>query len=255
MGWLLFLGMLMGTTGCAVYMPLQGAAPDLHDQHQAEVRASTYLSRWDASAAYSPVRHVLVRGAFGRRSDSTDSTYWRGRQYELAAGTYGSLGDKWLVGGLGGYGRGRSEARFRNDGQLIFLGQPVQHQFNARFHKVFGEAYVLFAASPKTSWGLAARYAQLRFSTLTDVGTPVALRRMNRVEPTLLFRVRLGGSPEAPPPFQLQWAAGYSVSPGYDERTPDPDASRRQLRRGRGYVTMGVGILPHHLVKAAKGQR
>jgi len=246
----LLLLMLLGTTSCAVYMPMQGAAPDIRDQHQVEVRASTFLSRWEASAAYSPLRHVLVRGAFGRRSDSDDSIYWRGHQYEVAAGTYWPLGKQWLVGGLGGYGQVRSQVRYRDDGGLILLGPAEQHQFSMRANKVFGEAYVIHQASDVVSFGATYRTTRLYFDELTDVGVPVDLRRLTRAEPMVFMRVSLGGSATGTDrPIQLQFSVGTSVSAGYSERQPDPDESRRQVRRGRTYVAVGVGILPHRLAK------
>jgi hypothetical protein len=231
---------------------MQGAAPDIRDQHQAEIRASTFLSRWEASGAYSPLRHVLVRGAFGRRSDTDDSTYWRGHQYEAAAGTYWPLGDKWLVGGLGGYGQGRTQARFQNGGQLILpaVVPGKQYEFNVRFNKVFGEAYVLHQISKAFSLGATCRLTQLHFTRLTDQGAAVDLRRLTRFEPMLLLRLGLaGGIVSTERPIQLQLSLGGSLSPGYNDRQPDLDASRRQLLRNRGYVALGVGILPHHLPK------
>jgi len=246
----LLLLMVLSTASCAVYMPMQGAAPDIRDQHQAEIRASTFLSRWEASAAYSPLRHVLVRGAFGRRSDSDDSTYWRGHQYEVAAGTYWPLGEKWLVGGLGGYGQVRSQVRYRDDSGRLFLGPSEQHQFNMRANKVFGEAYVIHQASDVVSFGATYRTTRLYFDELTDVGVPVNLRRLTRAEPMVFMRVGLGGVKEGDRPIQLQFSGGASVSAGYKERRqPDPDDSRRQVRRGRVYVAVGVGILPHRLAK------
>lgn len=247
---LLLLLMLLGTTGCAVYMPMQGAAPDIRGQHQAEIRASTFLSRWEASAAYSPLRHVLVRGAFGRRSDSDDSTYWRGHQYEVAAGTYWPLDEKWLVGGLGGYGQARNQARFQNKEGFIPFSPAGRHQFDVRFNKVFGEAYTLYQASNAVSLGATCRVTQLHFTTLTNVGAPVDLRQLTRVEPMLLMRVGLGvGTKGVERPIQLQFSMGNSFSVSNNQWRSDPNYARRHVQRGRAYVTVGIGILPHRIAR------
>ncbi|WBA41800.1 hypothetical protein [Hymenobacter canadensis] len=243
---LLLLAGIWCLTGCAVYMPMQNAAPDIRAQHESEVRASTFLSRGEASGAYSPLKHVLVRGAFGIRTDSGDSTFWRGRQYELAAGTYWAPRN-WTLGVLGGVGQIRNQTRYRNDGQIIFLGEPVQHEFDVRCNKLFGEAYALYEVSNRFSLGVSCRSTRLYFTQLTDVGQPIDLRQLTRAEPMLLMRFGLGDPYQGRRPVQLQLSVGGSATMGYDERQPDPNYSRRQLRDSRSYVALGVGILPHRL--------
>ena len=93
----LLLGQLLA--GCAVYMPIQCAAPQITDQYQAEISGSTYLNgRYELAGTYSPVRHLLVRAAYSNLPDRTDSTYYRGQQYELAAGTCHWARSGWWVG-------------------------------------------------------------------------------------------------------------------------------------------------------------
>lgn len=238
----------LASSGCAsVYAPMLNAAPDIRAPHEAEIRASTFLSRWEVSGAYSPLRHVLVRGAVGNRADRGDSTYWRARQYELAAGAYWAPRN-WTLGVLGGYGQGLNEARYKNNGASITLfANPVQHQYEAKFQRVFGEAYAVYEVSKRFSLGVACRSTRLYYTSLTDLGVPIDLRQLTRVEPMLLLRFGAGGAWLSPSPVQLQVSVGGSSTMGYGRHRLDADASRRQLRYGRSYMAMGIGILPHRL--------
>ncbi|WP_139252374.1 hypothetical protein [Hymenobacter psychrotolerans] len=206
------------------------------------------MSRWEVSGAYSPLKHVLVRGALGNRSAHGDSSYWRTRQYELTAGAYWAP-RHWTLGVLGGYGRGLNEARYLNDGgPVTIFANPVQHQYEARFRRLFGEAYVVYDVSSRFSLGVACRSTRLYYTTLTDLGTPIDLRQLTRVEPMLLLRFGVGSLLQNAPPVQLQVSVGGSGTMGPGSRHPyDPDGSRRQLRYGRSYVAVGIGILPHRL--------
>jgi hypothetical protein len=245
---LLLIAGIWCLTGCAVYMPMQNAAPDIRARHESEVRASTFLSRWEVSGAYSPLKHVLVRGAFGRRSDDDDSTFWRGRQYELAAGTYWAPRN-WTLGVLGGFGQTRSQARYLNNGQILFFGQSTQREFDVRFNKIFGEAYAVYEVSNRFSLGVSCRSTRLYFTKLTDVGAPIDLRQLTRYEPMLLMRFGLGEPYQDRRPVQLQLSIGGSATMGPGNKFPyDSDYSRRQLRESRSYVALGVGILPHRVV-------
>ncbi len=248
---LIVLGSILSQllAGCAVYMPIQCAAPQIKDKKEAEITGSTYLNgRYDVAAAYSPVRHLLVRAAYSslpRGSD--DSTYYRGHQYEVAAGTYWPLSAQFLVGGLAGFGQARSEARYRNDGGIIFFGQIVQHAFDARYNKLFGEAYGIFQASPTVSFGAAYRVTQVNFTSLTDVGQPLNLNGMTRSEPMFFFRTRLGSGAADSRPVQLQMTLGTSSSFGYNSSTAGPSYPDYQVQKPRGYLTLGVSIFPHCL--------
>ena len=238
--------------GCAVYMPIQGAAPQITDRHQAEITGSTYLNgRCEVAGAYSPVRHLLVRAAYSNLPDRTDSTYYRGQQYELAAGTYWPLGAQWLLGGLGGFGQAQSEARYKGSGGLISIGpnRPIQHVFDAHYNKFFGEVYGILQASETISLGAAYRITRVNFTSLTDAGAPVNLSSMVRSEPMLFFRVRLGSGPAATRPIQLQAAWGTSTSLGYDPSLTAPSSADYQLQQPRGYTTIGISLFPHCLLR------
>ena len=245
-GYCLLLG------GCAVYMPIQCAAPQITDKKQAEVTGSSYLNgRYEMAAAYSPVRHLLLRAAYSSLPrGSNDSSYYRGHQYELGVGTYWPLGTRWLVGGVGGFGQAHSAARYFNDGQVLYLGQnSTRHVFDAHYNKLFGEAYGIFQASETVSFGAAYRITQVNFTSLTDVGLPLALSDMSRSEPMMFFRTRVGNGPTDTRPVQLQLTGGPSSTFGYNSATARYSSADYQLQKPRGYLTLGISVFPHCLLR------
>jgi hypothetical protein len=90
---LLGLGALL-LSGCSVYTPMLGAAPEIRDKGELEATAAWSLTdRLDVGATYSPVRHVLVRAAASTKGplSASDSArkYAQVNQYELGVGTSG----------------------------------------------------------------------------------------------------------------------------------------------------------------------
>lgn len=230
-------------------MPNQCAAPQLTDKKQAEVSLGSYLNgRFELAANYSPVRHLLVRAAANSRpANRNDSSYYAGRQYELAGGTYFPLGQRWLLGGLGGYGWARSHSRYQDGISIIF--KPPQHEFEARYTKVFGEGYVSYQAGEYVSLGAAYRIVRVDFSRLTDLGLPVPVGAMSRGEPMLFLRARLA----ALPALRLNLALGSSTTFGYDERTRySVSSAEAQVLKSRGYLTLGLTLQPHLFPKSIK---
>ena len=241
--------------GCVVYMPVQCAAPQITDRQQGEVTASTYLNgRVEVAGSYSPVRHLLVHAAYSNLTDNArDSVYYRGHQYDVGVGTYWQLSPRWLVGGLGGVGQAHSEAGFSNGGSLLGFGRPVRHELEARYNKVYGEAYGAFQASPTFSLGAAYRVTHVSFTALSDQRAPVDLSRMTRSEPMFFVRVRLGDGPTNTRPVQLQLAWGSSSTFGYDRAKDDMAlGSVAALKQGRGYTTLGISLFPHCLFQKAQ---
>lgn len=230
--------------GCAVYAPMQCAAPAIAGQRQAELSGSTYLTgRVEVAGTYSPFRHVLLRAAYSRRADDTlnrQSRYFLGSQYDVAFGAYGTAGPGWVVGGLAGGGRGQNRAGVSaNDS----LGGIVNRRYDVRFDKVFAEAYATYQVSDKTSLGAACRVTQVSFTRLTERGAPLPLARMARAEPMVYLRVRprLGAADVRP--LQVQWAVGWSSTFGFDERgAAGPIAD---VKQGRGYMTLTASVFPH----------
>ena len=239
------LGVLL--TSCSVYAPLQPSAPMLHDKGQAEVTGSVYLSsRLEGSVAYSPARHVLVRAAGGLQPDKRKDTYFRIQQVEVGAGTYRALSERWLVGGLGGYGRGQSSRRFtRTDEQRFALDTITTYAYAARFHKIFGEAFVAYEDDGFTM-GLAYRLSQVRFSSLTNNGQPLKLQRMTRSEP--MFFMRFGDRQGVFEWAQLQLGISTSWSPDYG-RGVRLEQQLADIKEARLFTSIGLVVYPHKFRK------
>ncbi|MVN78572.1 hypothetical protein GO988_19750 [Hymenobacter sp. HMF4947] len=241
------LGLL---SGCAVYVPMQAAAPEIRGKGELEVAGSWSLTnRLEVGATYSPLNHLLVRASTstklaGHISDS--SSYAQNNQYELAVGTYWPLGPHWVVGGLVGFGQAHSQARYKNDGSsVLLLGEVTDHVFDAIYGKYSGEAYATWQPTPAVSLGLTYRLVQLRLTDVTDLGVPVHSAPILRYEPMLYFRLR----PQAGNGLvQFQAAVGVSSTFGYDDRLASDRADpTRQFKVGRGYTSVGVAIYPHLL--------
>jgi len=238
----LFISLLVGLGSCSVYAPLQPSAPMLRNKGEAEVGGSVYLSgRFEGSATYSPVRHVLVRTAGGIRTDNRTDTYFRTRQLEVGAGTYWPLSERWLVGGMGGYGWGSGSRGFTDGGDSYIDTVRTSYAYQARYGKVFGETFIAFEDGPVT-YGLAYRLSQIRFSRLTNNGLPIDLRRMTRNEP--MFFMRFGSKQGV-----LQWAqlqVALSTSWSADLRR---DASFVRefyyVKEARIFTTIGLVVYPH----------
>ena len=237
----------LGPTGCAVYMPMQCAAPAVQDQHQAEVTTSAYFnSRLNAGVNYSPVRHLVVRAAADGKQDRDDSTYYRSGQYEVAVGTYWPLGRRVLVGGLGGAGRARSQARYSVSNYYAYRGS-TQHEFDARYNKFFGEAYAVVQFSPGFSAGAAYRLTQVQFVGLTDMGHPLDLTRMLHGESMLFVRSAFGSGPRGERPLYAQLGFGGSRLLNQRGAGQPAGSAEAEVLQGRGYFTLGLGFFPHAL--------
>ena len=237
------LAALAGLLGsCSVYAPLQPSTPLLHAKGEAEVIGSAYLSgRLEGSVAYSPLKHVLVRVAGGQRTGGGDSTYFRIRQAEAGVGTYGRLAEEWLIGASVGYGLGTSGRRFEETRALIFRPDPpVTNEYKARFEKVYADGYIAYEGG-RTTIGGAYRLSQVRFSTLTNNGVPVPMRRMTRLEPMLFLR--FGNTRSGVPWVQGQLATSISVSSDYLRNRADPQLN--DIKEGRLFTSIGLVLYPH----------
>ncbi|TGE25790.1 hypothetical protein E5K00_11545 [Hymenobacter aquaticus] len=245
-GLLLAMG-LMGLGSCSVYAPMLPGAPQLRDKGQAEVQGTTFLNgRWEGAVTYSPVKHLLVRAAGGFKEDSRDTSYFRGRQYEVGLGGYYPLGQRWLVSGLGGFGQAVSRRGYVQPS--LFLGQPYNVDFNARYNKYFGE----LALSYQYSWltvGTAWRFSQVRFTSLLYNDEPLAKLRMTRLDPMLFMRV-------GPDEGSLHWlsvqlSGGLTGVPSstYTADADDPHQFEyRRLREGQLFMALSVVLYPHRLL-------
>ncbi|WP_382311958.1 hypothetical protein [Hymenobacter bucti] len=240
--------MLLALSGCSVYVPMQGAAPDIRAKGELEVSGGWSLTnRLDFGATYSPLPHLLVRAAASFKGSAPahpdSANYLQNKQYELAAGTYWPLGERWLVGGLAGFGRAHARARYQEDG-FALLSSAVQHQFDAHYNRYFSETYLTCKVGALATLGLSYRLVQLRLTEATDQSVAVQASPIWRHEPMVFFRVR----PSEDSPVQFQAAVGASRSAHYDEQTAgDRYDPARQFRTTRSYVSVGVALYPHLL--------
>lgn len=237
--------LLLGASSCSVYVPLQPSAPMLRNKGESEAAANLYLSgRLEGSVAYSPAKHVLVRAAGGFQPNNKDSVNFHISQFEVGVGTYRSLSDRWLVGAMGGYGRGQSVRRFTTNSFEYSGPDPsIRYNYSARFHKPYGEAFVAY----ENEWGtlgMAYRLSQVHFSSLTNNGSPVDLRRMTRSEPMLFMR--FGNRTRFLPWGQFQLAFSTSWSPDYEKSVPIEE-HRQYIKEPRVFTSVGFVVYPHRL--------
>ncbi len=231
---------------CSVYAPLQPAAPLIRQKGQAEVAASAYINgRLESAVTYSPVNNLLVRVAGGLKTGGGDSSYFRIRQLEAGVGTYRDLGNGWVIGGLAGYGGGKSSRRFEDGGFEARWDTVRFRSYAAKFQKLHAEVYVVrdesWLNAGRLGYGASVRLAQVRFTSLTDQGTPVPLRQMTRVEPMAFISF---SNPDAFSWLQLRLTTSLSISP--DERNqPSPDERIRNTKEGRLFTSLGCTIYPH----------
>lgn len=196
-------------SGCTVYAPMQPLMPVVRTPGAVELGASLQGSgRLELGAVYAPVSHVVVTGAGTISPKLSKDDFLVTRQYELGAGLYHPLNDRWLINGLGGYGQAYSNRGYLNPS---FFGPATFSEYEARYSKYFGQ---LSLAHTQASdfYGLTYRLTQVRFLSLLETTTygPLPLEQMVRHE--LLFFYRHGLSRAAATRWQLQAALGMSVS-------------------------------------------
>ena len=227
---------------CAVYRPMQCAAPALYDKGQVELAGSAYFNkRLNGAVNYSPVRHLLVRVAIDGKADADDSTYARSRQYELAAGTYWQLGEQVVLGALAGAGQARSQVRYRP----IETSFPIQYEYDARYNKLFGEAYGTWQIAPSMQLGVAYRLTQVHFTSLTNLGQPLRLTSMLRGEPMLFLRGTFGFRPGGERLAYVQAGVGGSaLLRAWPGQVSGPESN---LLESNAYVSIGLGFFPSRL--------
>lgn len=231
--------------GCSVYAPLQPAAPSIRQKGQAEVAASAYINgRLEGSVAYSPVNNLLVRVGGGLKTGGGDSSYFRIKQAEAGVGTYRDLGNGWIVGGLAGYGAGKSGRRFKDGGFEARWDTVKIRSYAAKFQKLHAEVYVVRDESwleTGVGYGASVRLSQVRFTSFTDQGLPVPLRQMTRLEPMAFISF---SNPDAFPWLHVRLTSSLSVSPDERKRS-SPDERIRNTKEGRLFTSLGLVIYPH----------
>lgn len=234
------LGVSLG--GCAVYLPMQCAAPALYDKGQVELAGSAYFNkRLNGAINYSPVRHLLVRAALDGKADADDSTYTRSRQYELAVGTYWPLGEQVVLGALVGAGQARSQVRYRP----IETPSPEQYEYDAHYNKLVGEVYGTWQIGPTMQFGAAYRLTHVRFTSLTNLGRPLSLTSMLRSEPMFFLRSTFGFRPGGERLAYVQAGVGGSaLLRAWPGQLGGPESN---LLDSNTYLTIGLGFFPSML--------
>lgn len=232
----------VGLSGCAVYRPMQCAAPALYDKGQLEVAGSAYFnSRLNGAINYSPLRHLLVRAAIDGKADTDDSTYTRSQQYELAVGTYWPLGEQVVLGALAGAGQAHSQVRYRP----IETPYPILYEYDTHYNKLFGEVYGTWQIGPTFQFGAACRLTHVRFTSLTNLGQPLGLTSMLRSEPMFFLRNTFGLRSAEERLAYVQVGVGGS---GLLRSWPgQPSGPARNLLDSNTYFTIGLGFFPSML--------
>ncbi|RTQ50803.1 hypothetical protein EJV47_09285 [Hymenobacter gummosus] len=254
---------LLGLTACSVYTPLQVPAPLIDGPRQVEVSGGlNTLGSLQGAAVYSPCAHVLLRGAgaFGNLtgSDTRDSvtlnTELRTRQLEAALGTYWRPSPAVLLGGFAGYGLGRGAHSYLKLSGLrgaLFRDRSQDsiwtYQYQARYRRLFAEAYLHWFAEDLMSVGVAYRIDHVRFRRYVNAEVPTDFRQMWYHEPTLFFRFS-GSRQPADDWVNAQLGFGYGFSPGF--RLPEERAGNRaatEARKSRLSITLSLVFQPHLL--------
>jgi hypothetical protein len=233
---------LAALAGCAVYRPMQCAAPVVSNKGQVAFAGSAYFnSRLNGALTYSPMRHLLVHAAIDGKADSNDSTYSRSRQYELAVGTYWPVGEQVVLGALAGAGQARSQVRYRPIETPIL----VQYEYDARYSKLFSEVYGTWQVGPTLQAGIAYRLTHVRFTSLTNLGQPLSLTAMLRSEPMVFLRNTFGFRPGGERLAYVQAGLGGSaLLRAWPAQTSGPESN---LLESNTYFTIGIGFFPSML--------
>lgn len=199
---------LLASTGCTVYAPMQPVLPLVRQRGQLEAGASTqFTGRVEATAAYSPVRRVVLTAGGTLAPKLGDRHFLVTRQYEVGAGLYQPLGPRWLLSGLAGYGQAYCRRGYVD---LGFFGSGTYSEYEAAYAKRFGQ---LGIARMEDNWalGLTYRLVRVNFDYLNDADYgPLPLPAMTRHELAFSTRTSLGSRPE--PRWLLTTAAGLSVA-------------------------------------------
>lgn len=187
--------------GCTVYAPMQPTLPQVRAKGETDLAASLQpTGRLEATAAYSPLPHVVVLGSLTGAPRLGEQVFLTTAQYEVGAGFYQPLGS-WLVGAQVGGGQAYVHRRY----EQLFGGY---RESEASYGKLFGQAGVAYQGIFR-SLSLTYRLTRVQFGYVRDADFgPLPLREMLRHEVALGSRVALSGSRR----WQLVGTGGVSVA-------------------------------------------
>lgn len=250
MKYLLLILAALGLGSCTVYAPMQCAAPNIRDRGEVEVAATLNANfRAEGAITYSPVKHVLVRAAGGFRNgfpndNNTDTTFFRIRQYEVAAGGYWCPQPHLVMGILGGYGQAHNRRGFVSSNSLFGPDIPIDERwriYDAHYHSIFGEGFAVFQGRILGGGG-ALRITDVQFDELTNRGIPVGPGSMLRAEPMGFIRFNPTSSANSFLQFQVTCGASWTSDNGRQG-----DVHVENIREGNLKVAVSLLFYPHQL--------
>jgi hypothetical protein len=242
--------LLLSCAACSVYTPMTPHAPIVRAKGEGE--ASFHLQgtgRAELQAAYSPAKHLLLlAAATGRPKLFPDSLDPGGRlrtlQYELGAGTYFSMGERWSGQLIAGFGAAQVQRTVSEFG--VFLA--FSNDYKARYQKYFGQISFNKQLRRHGS-GFGYRMTLVDFAELSAQNRygdyalyPLPLDSQFRHEFYGFYRRWLGrGLSESH--WYAQAGGGFSFClPGRTSFVADdPVANRASFNRG-GMLLLSVGI-------------
>ncbi|WBO84790.1 hypothetical protein [Hymenobacter yonginensis] len=236
------VGLTVLLNACSVYAPMQPHMPMTRAAGQAEAQLNWLpTSRFDASAAYSPLRYMVLTAAGSfRPRGGYDTTYFNSRQYEVGVGSYWPATNRLLVSGLLGGGHSVSERSFREPN--IFFGSTDELAvYQARYRKLFGQLGVAYEWE-RVTLGATYRLTSVDFTTITYNSQALPIENMLRGEPMLFLRVN-GLSDQQPAWAQLQMTVGLSTPLGQEPL--NEGFNDRRVRNSAFTAGIGVVFYPH----------
>ncbi|MDO7877268.1 hypothetical protein Q5H93_21160 [Hymenobacter sp. ASUV-10] len=247
--------LLLACAACSIYTPMTPHAPIIRAQGEGEVSFQLQgTGRAELQAAYSPCKSLLLlAAATGRPKLFTDSAAidpgdgLRTLQYEVGAGTYFPMGERWSGQLIGGFGAAQVERTVSEFG--IFLA--FSNNYNARYQKYFGQ--ISFNKQlHRHGMGFGYRLALIDFSELSAQNRqgdytlyPLPLDSQLRHELFYSYRRWLGRE-LAESHWYLQAGGGLSFClPGRTDPVPYDDVDfRARFNRG-GVVGIGYSLQKH----------
>lgn len=247
------IALLLGLSACTVYTPIQPHAPLIRARGEGEISGHVEASlRPEIQAAYSPVSHFLLLASGTWRpgfpiGQEENPYYFRTSQYEVGAGTYWTLGPRWVATATAGFGAAQVQRRLSEFGILL----AFSNDYEAKYRKNYGQLGLAYQAEyAAVSFGY--RLVQVKYTALTstDVGTSntvyqLPLDEQFRHEPYVLVRYSLG-SPLAQSRWQFQLGSALSFCipgrTGNGGNPFDPVAFRAQFNQGN-MLLLNAGVV------------
>jgi hypothetical protein len=231
---------LLLATSCTVYAPMQPLMPLVSQRGQLEVGAnSQFTGRLEATAAYSPLRRVVLTGALTVAPKLGQEYFLVTRQYEIGAGLYQTVGQNWLLSAIGGYGQAYCHRGYVDAG---FFGPGTYSEYEAGYTKWFGQVGFAHTESIATQ-GITYRLVKVDFNYLnsSEYG-PLPLPSMLRHELAYFVRANIAQR------WKLTFATGFSVSstPKLDNDLGYPTYGRPEYHANRNLLPayfMSLGLL------------